>query len=293
MKYAFYPGCVAKGGCPELYPAAVKVSDKLGLELEEMTDVACTGAGCMPTQLSDPINARTFAKAEKMGLPIMTICSTCQGTFSQANHRLQNDTEYRDMINREYLADEGLEYKGTTEVKHLLWVLFEDFGIENLKPLIRRPLKGLKVSPFYGCFLRRPGNIMVPNNEVGGRRNYLEDLIEILGAENVNFSGKTKCCGFPILSANEEGSFAMVAKHTGESKENGADCMVTPCPLCHLNLDGNQPRAEAQKGAKIDLPIIHLPQFVGLALGFDIDEMQLGRHIVSTKAVNEKVDMLS
>jgi len=293
VKYAFYPGCVAKGGCPELYPAAVKVSEKLGLELEEMTDVACTGAGCMPTQLSDPINARTFAKAEQMGLPIMTICSTCQGTFSQANYRLQNDTEYRDMINREYLADEGLEYKGTTEVKHLLWVLFEDFGVENLKPLIRRPLKGLKVSPFYGCFLRRPGNIMVPNNEVGGRRNYLEDLIELLGAENVDFSGKTKCCGFPILTANEEGSFAMVAKHTGESKENGADCMVTPCPLCHLNLDGNQPRAEAQKGAKIDLPIIHLPQFVGLALGFDIDEMQLSRHIVSTKAVNDKVDMLT
>ncbi len=292
MKYAFYPGCVAKGGCPELYSAAVKVAEKLDIELEEMTDVSCTGAGCMPTQLSDPINARTFAKAEQMGLPIMTICSTCQGVFSQANHRLQ-DPEYREEINREYLAEEGLSYQGTTEVTHMLWVLFEDYGIEKLKTLIQRPLNGLKVSPFYGCFLRRPGNIMVPTKEVGGRRTYLEDLTSILGAENVDISGKTKCCGFPILTANEEASLGMVSKHAGESKGNGADCMVTPCPLCHLNLDGNQPRAEGQKGEKIDLPIIHLPQLVGLALGFDPDEMQLGRHIVSTKAVNDKIDMLT
>ncbi len=292
MKYAFYPGCVAKGGCPELYTAAVKVAGKLDIELDEMTDVACTGAGCMPTHLSDPINARTFAKAEQMGLPIMTICSTCQGVFSQANHRLQ-DSDYREEINREYLAEEGLSYQGTTEVKHLLWVLFEDLGIEKLKSLIERPLDGLKVSPFYGCFLRRPGPIMVPTKEVGGRRGYLEDLTRLLGAENVDISGKTKCCGFPVLTANEESSLGMVAKHAGESKQNGADCMVTPCPLCHLNLDGNQPRAENLKGEKINLPIVHLPQLLGLALGFDADEMQLGKHIVSTKAVNDKVDMLT
>lgn len=292
MKYAFYPGCVSRGGCPELYPASVKVSEKLGLELEELKDVSCTGAGCLPTHISDPINARTLAKAEQRGLPIMTICSTCQGVFSQANHRLKNNPEYREEINREYLADEGLEYKGTTDVKHLLFVVFEDFGIEQLKPLIKRPLKGVKVSPFYGCFLRRPGNIMIPKDHPG-RRSYLDDLIEILGAECVNFSGKTKCCGFPILTSNEEGSLGMVGKHTGEAKEKGADCMVTPCPLCHLSLDGNQPRAEAQKGEKIDLPIVHLPQFLGLALGFEPAEMALNRHIVSTKAIESKVDMLT
>jgi succinate dehydrogenase / fumarate reductase cytochrome b subunit len=85
----------------------------------------------------------------------------------------------------------------------------------------------------------------------------------------------------------------MVAKHTGESKEKGADFMVTPCPLCHLNLDGNQARAEAQTGAEIDLPILHLPQFLGLALGLDANEMNLGRHIVSTNAVESKVSMLT
>jgi succinate dehydrogenase cytochrome b subunit len=293
MKYAFYTGCVSKGGCPELYPSSVKVADRLNIELEEMKDVACTGAGVLPQYLSDPINARTLAKAEKMGLPVMTICSTCQGVIAQANYRLKSDPDYRTKINKEYLAEEGLEYKGTTDVKHLLWVLFEDYGIERLKPLIRRPLTGLKVSPFYGCFLRRPPEAITPTKESNARKTYLDQIIGIVGAELADISGKGKCCGFPILSANEENSLAMVAKHTGESKEKGADFMVTPCPLCHLNLDANQSRAEAQTGKEIDLPILHLPQFVGLALGFDPDEMNLKRHIVSTQTVENKVGMLT
>jgi succinate dehydrogenase / fumarate reductase cytochrome b subunit len=293
MKYAFYPGCVSRGGCPELYPSAVKVSAKLNIELDELKDVGCTGAGVLPQYLSDPINARTFAKAEKLGLPIMTICSTCQGVMSQANYRLKGDPEYRTRINREYLSDEGLEYKGTTEVKHLLWVLFEDYGIERLKSLLRRPLKGLRVSPFYGCYIRRPPEAITPTKELNRRKNYLDELIEILGAELADISGKGKCCGFPILTANEQNSLAMVGKHTGEAKEKGADFMVTPCPLCHLNLDGNQPRAEAQEGKEIGLPILHLPQFLGLALGFDPGEMNLKRHIVPTQTVESKVSMLT
>ena len=293
MKYAFYPGCVSKGGCPELYPSSVKVADKLKIEIEEMKDVGCTGAGVMPQYLSDPINARTLAKAEKMGLPMMTICSTCQGVLAQANYRLTSDPDYRAKINREYLAEEGLEYKGTTDVKHLLWVLFEDYGIENLKTLIRKPLKGLKVSPFYGCFLRRPPEAITPTKESNARKAYLDQIIGIMGAELADISGKGKCCGFPILSANEENSLAMVAKHTGESKDKGAHCMVTPCPLCHLNLDGNQAKAGALSGQEIDLPILHLPQFVGMALGFSPDEMSVKRHIVSTSPVEKIVDMLT
>lgn len=293
MKYAFYPGCVSRGGCPELYPTSVKVADKLGIELEELKDVACTGAGVLPQSISDPINARTFAKAERLGLPIMTICSTCQGVMSQANYRLKSDPQYRETINREYLSEEGIEYKGTTEVKHLLWILFEDYGIERLKSLIRRPLKGLRVSPFYGCFIRRPPEAITPTKELSRRKNYLDELIPILGAECVDFSGKGKCCGFPVLTANEESSLAMAGNHTSEAKEKGADCMLTPCPLCHLSLDGNQAKAEAQKGKSIDLPIIHLPQFLGLAMGFSTSEMELKRHMVSTSAVEAKVNMLT
>ena len=139
MAYAFYPGCVSKGGCPELYPAAVKVAAKLNIELAELTDVGCSGAGCLSQEVSDPINARTLAKVEQMGMMMMTICSTCQGVFTQANHRLKSNPEYLAQINEEYLAAEGLEYKGTVEIKHFLWVLDEEFGLDNLKELVVRP----------------------------------------------------------------------------------------------------------------------------------------------------------
>ncbi len=291
MAYAFYPGCVSKGGCPELYPAAVKVAAKLNIELVELTDVGCNGAGCLSQEVSDPINARTLAKVERMGTMMMTICSTCQGVFTQANHRFKSDPEYLALINREYLAPEGLEYKGTVEIKHFLWVLDEEFGLDNLKELVVRPLSGLKVAPFYGCYLRRPPELMIPKGWER-RKTVLESTIETLGGEVTTISGKGKCCGFPILSANEENSLEMCGTHTLEASQKGADCMVTPCPLCHLELDGKQADAERHKGESIDMPILHLPQLVGLALGFSPREMNLHRHIVSTDDVVDKLEAI-
>ena len=282
MKYAFYPGCVSRGGCPELYPAAKLICERLGIELEEMPGASCTGAGVLQEKnrtLGDTLNARTFAMAESLGLPIMTICSTCQGVMSQANHRLKNDPEYLAQVNS-YLAEEGLEYKGSADPKHLLWILIEDYGIEKLTNLITRPLGGVRLAPFYGCYLVRPTEAlgMEENPE---RATSLEKLIETLGATVVDYSGKTRCCGFPILTINERNSVAMVAKHTLDVKDLGADAMVTPCPLCHLNLDGFQPKASAQAQRSIGMPILHLPQAIGLAMGISPQELGLRRHIVS------------
>ena len=115
------------------------------------------------------------------------------------------------------------------------------------------------------------------------RQDSLEKLIEILGATVVDFSGKTRCCGFPILPINERNSLAMVGKHTSEAKDLGADAMITPCPLCHLNLDSFQPKAAAQAGREIGLPILHMPQAIGLAMGIPSSELGLRRHIVNTR----------
>ena len=288
MKYAFYPGCVSQGGCPELYPAVIKVADKLGFELVEMEDVGCTGAGVLSREVSDPINARTFAKAEAMGMPIMTICSTCQGVMTQANHRLK-DLEYREMINREYLAEEGLEYKGTIDIRHMLWAIVEDYGLDKLKELVVRPLNGLPVAQFYGCYLKRPPELMLPKEFAKTRKTALEDVIEALGGVAVKSSGRGKCCGFPILTSNEANSLSMCGDHILDAKAKGAKAMVTPCPLCHLELDGKQADAAAHKGQEINIPVLHLPQLVGLAMGFSSKEMNLQRHLVSTKPVEERL----
>ena len=290
MKYAFFPGCVSRGGCPELYPATIKVCERLGIELEEMYSASCTGAGVLQEKnqlLGDTLNARTFAIAEQISLPIMTICSTCQGVMSQANKRLKDDPEYLAQVN-ETLKEESLEYKGTTESKNLLWIMVEDIGVEELRKQFVRQLSDLRVAPFYGCYIVRP-SWALEFDQHPGRESSLEVLIEAVGAQVVDFDGKTRCCGFPILTINEKNSVAMVAKHTSDAQMLGADAMVTPCPLCHLNLDGFQPKASAQSGIKIHMPILHLPQMVGLALGFSPKEMGLARHIVSSREVEEKI----
>ena len=231
-KYAFFPGCVSRGGCPELYPAARRVCDRLGIELEELVGASCCGAGVLQEKgqlLGDVLNARTFAMAEFMGLPILTICSTCQGVMSQANKRLKDDPEYLAKVNS-HLAEEYLEYQGTAVIKHLLWVVIEDVGLDTLKRHVTRPLTHLRVAPFYGCYILRPSDAL-GFDENPERQTSLETVIETLGGEVVDFSGKSRCCGFPLLTINEPNSVAMVAKHTIEASDLGADAMVTPCPL--------------------------------------------------------------
>ena len=282
MKYASFPGCVSRGGCPELYPATKLICEKLDIELQEMPGASCTGAGVLQEKnelLGDTLNARTFAMAEALDLPILTICSTCQGVMSQANHRLKNP-EYLAKVNG-FLAEEGLEYKGNARPKHLLWVLVEDVGLEKVLSLITRPLGGVRMAPFYGCYIVRPTDALEFEDHPD-RETALEQIIETIGATVVDFEGKTRCCGFPILTINERNSMAMVAKHTLEAKDLGADAMITPCPLCHLNLDSFQPKAAAQAGRPIGRPILHMPQAIGLAMGISPHELGLRRHIVNT-----------
>ena len=286
MKYAFYPGCVAQGAAPELYNSTIEVCRKLGIELdaESMQSASCTGAGVLQEKnqrLGDTLNARNFALAERSGLPLLTICSTCQGVMSQANQRLMANADYLSEVNED-LAEEGLEYKGTADPKHLLWIIVEDIGIDKLKSMVVRPLTGFRAAPFYGCYLVRPSSALgfAENPE---RLGALEQVIEAVGATVVDFPGKTLCCGFPILTINQTNSMKMVSNHTLDAKDRGAQAMVTPCPLCHLNLDGYQPEAAKQAQQPIDLPILHLPQMIGLALGIDPAAMRLNRHIISTK----------
>jgi succinate dehydrogenase / fumarate reductase cytochrome b subunit len=159
MRYAFFPGCVAKGTCPELYQSTYKIAQRLGMELVELTEATCCGAGVMQAKnptLTDTYNARTFALAEEKGLDtVVTICSTCQGYMQPANNTLKGNGEYLAKINS-YLADGNHQYKGGVQVKHLMWILSEDQELENLKGKVQKSLNGLKVAPFYGCQILRP-----------------------------------------------------------------------------------------------------------------------------------------
>ena len=292
MKVAFYPGCVSKGACPELYVSAKLIAEPLGLELHELESAPCTGAGVLSEQnrdLADALNGLTLAMAEAQGADLMTICSTCQGVLSDHNYHLTLDQTRRDKANAT-IADQGFRYAGKTTVKHLLWMLFEDIGIERVQRAIKRKLTGLKIAPFYGCYILRPSETL-GLRERPERKTYLDRLIALLGAEPVEYRGATKCCGFPMLTFNRDKALAMGGNHIIEAKEKGADLLVTPCPLCHLNLDGQQPDAARVLKQEIDVPIFHLPQLLGIAFGYEPEELRLNHHVVSTKGALEKVEL--
>ena len=290
MKVAYWPGCVSRGFTPELHGSMAKVAPLLDIELVELDRACCTGAGVIAEhnqELADTLNARTFALAQQemaRGADLMmNICSTCQGAQSECQERLDANTDYRTRVN-DTLAAEGLSYERGIANKNFLWVLVEELGLDHLSSLVKRPLTDLRVGPFYGCYIVRPTD-RVGIDEEHPRDTYLHQVIEALGGTVVDYAGMNKCCGFPIITMNKDASLKQAGRHLGDAKDADADCIVTPCPLCHLNLDLQQPGAERAVGRKLDLPVLHLPQLVGLALGLSPKELGFGKHVVKPTSV--------
>jgi succinate dehydrogenase / fumarate reductase cytochrome b subunit len=294
MKVAYWPGCVSRGFTPELHGSMALVADRLGIELVELDRANCCGAGVIAEhnqELADTLNARTFAMAQQTGLAMMNICSTCQGAQSECQQRLDADTAYREHIN-EVLAAEGLHYERGVDNKNFLWLLVEDYGLEHLKSLVKRPLTGLRVGPFYGCYVLRPTS-RLGYADHPERDQYLERVIEALGGEAVDYEGAHKCCGFPVITMNRTTSLRQAGRHMADAIDAGADCVVTPCPLCHLNLDMQQPEAAKFVERDLGMPVLHLPQLLGLALGLEPKELGMNKHVVKTEDVQRKVAELA
>jgi succinate dehydrogenase / fumarate reductase, cytochrome b subunit len=287
MKVAYWPGCVSRGFTPELHGAMAKVAPLLDIELVELDRGNCCGAGVIAEhnqELADTLNARTFAMAQQTdGELMMNICSTCQGSMTECQERLDASTEYRTTIN-DTLQPEGLRYDRGVVNKNFLWVLVEEIGLDNLKSMVKRPLENLRVGPFYGCYIVRPADRLDIDSD-HPRDTYLQQLIEALGGTVVDYAGAYKCCGFPIITMNKEASLKQAGRHLGDAVDADADCLVTPCPLCHLNLDLQQPLAEGVVGRELGMPVLHLPQLVGLSLGLDPKDLGMGRHVVKPTAI--------
>jgi succinate dehydrogenase / fumarate reductase, cytochrome b subunit len=294
LRYAYFPGCVAQGACRELYLSTQALTTALGIELVELKKASCCGSGTFKEDsqlLEDTVNARNIALAESLNLPLLTHCSTCQGVIGHVDDRLksaqQNDPEYLAQVNG-LLKQEGCSpYKGSTEVKHLLWALVGDYGLEALQQKVTRKLSGLKCASFYGCYLLRSQQSL-PYDDPHSPES-MENVFRAIGATPVYYRGRTQCCGWPLSSYATEQSFKMAGGHIQEAIAAGADCIVTPCPLCHLNLDSRQPEVAQVVNEKLGLPVLHLPQLVALALGVSPKELGLDRHVVSTRSVLEKL----
>lgn len=315
FKYALYTGCTARESTPELLSSTLAVAKKLDIELVLLDEASCCGASHLQDFdefLSLVLNARNICYAEKLGLPMVTICNTCQLNTVMTKERLDNDPKMRAKVNKK-LAEVGLEYKGTSTIRHFLYALIDDYGLENISAKVEKPLSHFNIAPFYGCHNIRPShthyehNKPLPPDEIGEgggemglhevslmekyskespyNPTSLDRLIEALEGNSVEYESKNKCCGFHVDLQAPETSNALSGGALLDAIDNNADLMVTPCPLCQLNMDLKQDSAGKQLGRDIKLPVLHMPQMVALALGCTPEEIGLKYNVTKATAL--------
>ena len=181
------------------------------------------------------------------------------------------------------LAQDGITYGGGVQVKHLLWIAVRDLGLTRVAETVQSPFRNFRIAPFYGCYMLRPSwelGFDDPENP-----SSLEKIIRAVGGEPVAYAGRTKCCGFPIILEKEAIAVAMAGTNMKDARDHGADFMVTPCPLCHMSLDIYQERAGRAVKTELNLPILHLPQLLGLAMGIPAQDLGLSRHLISVDRI--------
>jgi len=286
-EYAYFPGCAAEASTQEADKATQEVAGLLGIRLCRVEDFTCCGAGCLSEEnpkLNLALNARNIAVAEREGKDILTLCNTCFLNLRKCQMEL-GDLNLREEINRE-LRKFGLEYQAKAEILHFLHLLGR-MGPDKLKSMVKRPLDGLKVAPFYGCHLLRPEHILGP--ESTREPILLEELIAATGAIPLVYKERLDCCGFHILLVDEKTSLQMASHCLDGARRIKADLLLTPCTLCHISLDMYQAEAAKWADRPYHIPVLHLAQLVGLALGIHPRKLGLQNHLVSTKDIMNKI----
>jgi len=290
LKYALFTGCTAKQSTPEQMKSTMAIADKLGIELVELVEASCCGASHLQDYddfLSLVLNARNIAYAEKHGLTMVTICNTCQLNTAMTKDRLDKNADLKARVN-EKLAEVGLEYKGTSKITHFLYAIIDDFGLDKLKDMVVTPLSEFNVAPFYGCHNIRPSELQNETHdspESPYNPTSLDDLIIACGGKNVDYEEKNKCCGFHAELQAPHTAATLTGKAIAGAMDGNADWMVTPCPLCHLKLDTQTAHASHAIGREVKLPVLHMQQMVGLALGCSKEELGLQHHLVNVDFV--------
>jgi len=278
-KYAFFLGCIAPLRYPGVEKSTRVVCEKLGIELVDLTDASCCPApGVIKSFSKDAwlaAAARNLALAEKQGLQIVTICNGCYGSLFEAAHELNHHPEVLAKANK-YLKEIGMEYKGTTVVRHFAEVLYKEVGVEAIKKKISKPLS-YKVATFYGCHFLKPGDIKNLDNTENP--HILDDLVEATGAASLPRKQKTLCCG---AGGGVRAAFGDVAKEFTKTnfeniKESGAQYIIDICPFCHLQFDSSA------KELGFDIPVLHLSQLYGVAMGMSEKELGLTAHMTPVK----------
>lgn len=279
MKLAYYPGCTLHGTANEYDISMKAVFKELGMELIELPDWACCGATSAHAtneNLALTMGYLHLVQAEKMKLDVLCApCSACFNRLKITEHYVKDQKKYE--IMKETI---GKDYKGTVTTKHPLQNVVEDLGLGELQKKVKKKLNGLKVASYYGCLLVRPNDIT--NFDDAENPQIMEKIVKALSAIPIEFSFKQECCGGAFSASKPEMANELSFRVINEAKEQGADCIMVACPLCHVNLDLKQKDIEKQYGQELNMPILYFTQLIGLALGLDAKTLSLDSHFVDT-----------
>lgn len=291
MKLAYYPGCSLESTGKEYDMSTKEVFKALDIELSGLKDWNCCGssaASSIDYLLSLALPARNLAISENENLDVMAPCPECYLKLWKACESVKADPEVLDKVNK-ILEGTGLKLQGNIDVKHPVYVLVNDFGLEKLKEQVVKPLDELKVVPYYGCVMLKPprgDRVDSAENPTG-----LDRMITTVGAAVVPFDLKVSCCGGALMLTNREVMLKLTHELLKSAKNAGADCIITACPLCHMALDARQIEVEKEYNEKIDMPILYFTQLIGLALGIGPNKLGLNKNFVSAEKLLKSLKM--
>ena len=289
MRYSLFLGCTIPARSRNYELSVRAIASRLDFEFIDVKEFSCCG---FPLEASDEmgailLGARNLCLAEERGLDICALCSACASMLTKTAYHLSSDQRLREHVDKE-LSKIGKEYKGTIKVKHFARILLEDIGLERIKEEIKRDLEGLKVATHYGCHYLKPSYIYEGFDDPQDPLT-LEQILEATGVTNIQYRRKKDCCGGPVLLSDEEIAFTVAQEKLTYVKEAGADCMNLVCPFCSLMFDANQRGIETQFGSEFTIPVLYLPQIVGLAMGLSRKELGLNLNAVSTKELESAI----
>jgi len=275
MKYALFLGCNIPARVVQYETAARAVMRKLGVQLVDNRDFKCCG---YPVRNLDRkafllSASENLARAEKLGLNMMALCKCCFGSLKEAESFLKEDGDLQEEI-KHALAQKGLQYEGKFEVKHFLSVLYHDVGLDEIKSNVSQSYRGLKIATHYGCHALRPSKVTQFDDPVAP--SLFDKLVEVTGAQSIDYKSKLECCGAPVLGVNDDLSMDITAKKLTNGKKAGADYLCAACPYCQLQFDHVQKMMMSRNGSEALASIVY-PQLLGLSMG--IDEDTLGIHM--------------
>jgi len=272
---AYYPGCSLHSTAVEFNMSAKAAAEVLDLKLVEPKGWTCCGSS--PAHKLNPDDAvrmpmENLALIERSGFHEVAVpCAACFSRFRTALHEIREDPALKERVDKAI----GYQYQDTVEVKSLLDIMAERVGVKAIADKVQKPLEGLKVACYYGCLLTRPPKITeAPHYEYP--RN-MDRVVNALGAEAVDWDGKTRCCGAGLAITVPERAIELCRWLIEQARAAGADCIAVACPLCHANLDGRQLQ---MKDLEQKMPVLYFTQLMALAFGVQPKAAGLHKNLV-------------